>query len=406
MKSTMSLNWQSLVSKIHPPLSMSPRESARLLALLNTSFKRQLDRQHPSGIPDSEHHTDIHLRSILTNPLFDAKSTVRRTGSMTKTLGRVQDLMKRPMDVFTEQVSEGTATLQTARFCLQVQYNNCLASPDTTLANSMRASRAGTIVLKWLSSSGLETSRQLFESQELLGLLVGFLVAERQNDQISLWIRRLYDERSHDQLPGRGLSYRKLFLAFVKAEVTTGQGLESATTWFIQIARELRSSEIVNHGLYTELYNIANYLTLQLINIPKTAKLQASTLDPLMELTHTITIGCRPFSRLAAFQSAYLARRPRPNAALHYFRELPSHQIAKLSPPGRTQTIFLGLKAAELCLDRGRQAEAIQIMDFLQTYFGSEVGSHGSSKRAPSPEGSSHEAEDRSLRQLDSLAIA
>lgn len=402
MKSTMSLSWKSLVSKIHPPLPMSPRASARLLALLNSSFKHELDRQYSAGLPDSKHHTNDHLRSILTNPLFDNRGHSRSMGSKDKPFGRLQDLVKRPMDVFREQVSAGTATLQTACLCLQAQYNNCLASPDTTVTNAMRVSRAGTTVLEWLWSSGIEESRCFFDSREPFELLVPFLVAERRHDRILHWLRRLYAEANQDRSPEIGRIFRNLLLDFIKAEISLGKGLQSATAFFIQVARGAQDSQIGSNKLKGVSNSVAYYLTTKLMAVPKSAELQTFTLEPFLNVSKSFTSTQRG-TCLAALQGLYLARRPSPRAALLYFQGLSPKTIAELTPERRPLIIFMGLKTAELCLDLHRQAEASHMMDFLQSHFRSEIVS----RRIPDQKkGSLDKAEDQSLHLLDSLAIA
>ncbi|RAL65162.1 hypothetical protein DID88_001268 [Monilinia fructigena] len=92
--------------KLHQPLPLTQRESTQLLELLTTSFRQQLEsehgpsdigtgtnnvkvdalplhKQHESGrvrrLSDSGHkHTDRHLKSILTNPLFSQRTPEER----------------------------------------------------------------------------------------------------------------------------------------------------------------------------------------------------------------------------------------------------------------------------------------------------------------------------------------
>src|SRR5437868_6282785 len=87
--------------KIHHPLPLSPRESKLLLNLLTTSFRNQLDKAHgfraeldPKAAVDSHapnagkerrrsqsdfdmrRPTDLHLISVLTNPLFNVSPSL------------------------------------------------------------------------------------------------------------------------------------------------------------------------------------------------------------------------------------------------------------------------------------------------------------------------------------------
>ncbi len=393
------------MSRIHPPLPMSPRESARLLGLLNSSFKHQLDRQPFAGLPNTEHHTDSHLRYILSSPLFDTRINPRGTKSKDEPFGRIQDLVKRPMDVFRKQVSAGTATLQTATLCLKAQYNSCLASPDTTPTEAMGGSRAGTTVLQWLWSSGMEESPRFFDSREHLKLLSAFLVAERDYKPILQWLRRLHAETSKDPSPENGRRYRNLLLDFIIAELSLGQGIESATTLFIQVARGPQDSGIGSNTLNRVFSYVAYYLTTKLMAVPRSAELQLSTIEPFIDISKTFTTTKRA-TTLAALHGLYLAKSPTPEAAIRYLQGLSQRQIAELPPSRLPRIILMGLRAAELCLDSNRQVEAVQLMDFLQSNFRSEVVSPVMSDHHNITKDGSDKAEAQSLHLLESLAIA
>lgn len=402
MKSSVSFRWKRLVSKIHPPLPMTPRGSARILSLLNTSFKRQLDLQHPTGLLNSEQHTDRHLQSILTNPLFATKDDTRGTGGKgkSKVFGQVQDLVKRPMDVFKEQVSAGTATIQSAGLCLQAEYNKCLASSEAKLADAMSASKAGTTVLDWVLS---DVGRWgLIDAKLSLKLLVSFLVAERRHERTLQWLQVLYIEGRNDQSKANIGRFRSLLYEFIKAEVSLGQGAESATGLFMQAVCAVRDNAINFHGLGNTFNAIAYLLTEKLMDMPKSKKLQEMTLDPFI---HICKHFAKPKSIVPALLSTYLVKHPSPDAALRYFRQPSYDWRTVIKPKIRPTVIFLGLKTAELCLDQNRQTEAVQIMDFLQENFKDEVTPRQISY-SNVKERRSEAAEHESLRLLDSLAIA
>ena len=94
---------KSLVSKLHPQLPLSPKESQRLLTALTSSFRKQLDEAHPRQAQDEDvrpkldrmgpvnpgyHglHTssvsfaDKHLASVLTNPLLAKTAADEKPG--------------------------------------------------------------------------------------------------------------------------------------------------------------------------------------------------------------------------------------------------------------------------------------------------------------------------------------
>ena len=400
----MGLSWKAIVSKIHPPLSMTPRESQRLLTLLNTSFKQQLDRHHPTTI---ESYTALHLRSILTNPLFDSRpsnggvSLSTDYGKGIKSLGLVQDLVNQPMDIFKEQVAAGTATMQSALLCLQAEYKNCLASPAATMVDAMRTSGTGSIILGWLWSSGTESSGSFLANRPFIKLLVPFLVAEKQHDRIWHWLHFLGSELSSASSSPLRNSLEKshcyTLMELIKSEVTVGGGLDAAIATFVRLVggsgpRVEKRTATHGHAVW--------YLTKMLKGNPKAADLRDGVIRSFMEAAGTLR---KPTTLLSACHWVHLAKRPDPNVALLYFRNRLSYD--GIQSRKRLQTVLLGLKSAEVFLERGCQAEALWVMDHLQTNFSKEIGLSATTDLNQSLQRTSEDAEESSLRLLDALAI-
>lgn len=71
MRATAILNLKAWLSKIHPPLPRSTRESQQLLSVLTSSFQRELDEAHPPierrGVPPSHVPTS---RTTLRTPSY------------------------------------------------------------------------------------------------------------------------------------------------------------------------------------------------------------------------------------------------------------------------------------------------------------------------------------------------
>lgn len=398
----MGLSWKRLVSKIHPPLPMSPRESARLLALLKASFKQQLD-QRPENLPNNEHRTDLHLRSILNNPLFDNKSSHKITRSMDQPFGSMQDLMKRPMDVFREQASAGTASLQTARFCLQAEYNKCLASPHMELSETMRASQAGTTILDWLWALGLEQSGEVFRHDGFLSLLSRFIITEWQHERVLQWLRRLRHEATQTLSEERFKQHHILLVHFIKSELSTGQGLQSATAFLTNLVHETVHEFPTTSKLRTPLHSVASILIEKLSSLQKTAELQSTTLNPLIDAIESFS---HPGSYIHGLKDMHLAQDRSPDSALLYFEGLSSVRLARYTPTKRSRIITTGLQTAELCVTLNRQTDAMYMMEFLQRNFEDEIGSPSSDRDTRTVNQSTDKAERQSLRLLDNLAIA
>ncbi len=397
----MGLSWSSLVKALHPPLPMSPRECARLLALLKMSFNQQLNRQHLAGSADNERQTDLHLHSIVTNPLFVIKRRERGQHDNRKAFGEIQELLKHPMDIFKEQVATGSATLETATDCLKAHYNNCLASPEADAAIAMRTSGAGATVLEWLWSSGVEESGKFLNHQEFISLMVKFLVTESRHDRIRQWLWRWQPITKELHPPQEFRNFHYLLSHFVRSEISVGKGLESATAMFTHIAQEIQRRNIAYP--IKAFYGITNGLTIKLIYRPKGVEPQHHVLEPFMRVAKTF--GHKPDPYLAALHDVYLVGKPNPCSALTYLHAQSAEGISRMVPSRRRQTVLLGLETTEICLNEGRQAEAMSVMEILRDHFSDEIG-----LRLEQPhkdlDRESDRAEERSLRMLDALAIA
>lgn len=376
----MAHTWKSLASNIHPPLPVSPRESQRLLSLLNASFKRQLDREHLAHSSSNEHYANLHLQSILTNPLFDAKPRARassgnRSQGHGKRLEQLQDHVKRPMEAFKERVSQGLTDLGTAKFFLYSQYKDCLASPAATLREAMQSSGAASTMLQWLWSSGMEETGSFIKDTEFVLRLVPFLVADGQQSRILRWLQRCYspEETPFSSLHGLD-TYRMqdfLFERLITEELRFGDGLEFAITLFIQAVADLPSSKSSERSMRSCGRRAAWVLTKAILRLPKPAELEPSIVRRFMETTRRFYTD----PLLNATICIYIQKRPNPKPALTYFQNLSANAISKMSAKLQPHLILLGLRAAELFLQEDCQTEALWIMEFLQTNFGEELGS-------------------------------
>ena len=350
MKTTMGLGWKTLVSKIHPPLPMTPQESQRLLALLNTSFMQQFDQHRPSNL---EEHAGLHLQSILTNPLFSAspRSSHEATalsipsGRSDKSTGLVREFVKRPMDILKERISAGTATFQTAKTCLQAEARNCLASSAATVGDAMRASNAGSIILDWLSASRAETLGTLLEQSQFFRLLLGFLVAEKRYDRMWSWLQILQSDldvghRPHSRISMRK-TYNRLLLTFIKSEVSLGDGIDAATAIFVRAMYEALPNQ---EGVGT---SSAWYLTRKFMRLHKPAPLNHTTIRAFMEAAGT---SHKPNTLMSVCHWVYLAETQDLTVALRYLESL---QPGKPSHDRKLNVSLMALEAARSLFKEG-----------------------------------------------------
>ena len=379
---------------------MSPRDSQRLLALINTSFKQELDRHHPTTVAD---HTSDHLYSILSNPLFEAKTTDVTASSSTRHgkggnhLGIGQILVKRPVDLLKEHIVAGTATLQSAILCLQAEYNSCCMSSAAVHVEALRTSRIGSIVIQWLWSSGADECGAFLGNPDFIRLIVPFLVAEKRHDRVWTWFDHLRLDWTRTSLLSQAASkhrdYSMLLLQLVRSEIIVGDGLDAAIALFIRSANECGGKDRKpTHKL------AAWYLTNALKGIPRATAIQDSTIRSFMEASGTLS---KPKTLLSGCHWVHLAKIPDPDIALKYFVTV---SCDRLRPKKRRHVVPMGLKTIEVLLESGRQAEACWLMDHIRKNFSWEVGALATSDREPKSQGL-EEAEERSLRSLDALAI-
>ena len=399
MKITMGRSWKALTSKIHQPLPLSPRESQRLLRLLNSSFQQQLDRTYPANL---EKDAGLQIQSMLTNPLFACKPgtsalpPVSCDRKSNQALGLLNGIMKRPATLFKEQIAAGTATLEMAKLCLQAEYRNCLRAPEVQLRDVLGSSGIGSLVFDWLWASGSGDIETLLEDRDLVRYICPFVFAENHQSRVWRWAQLEWKTNTSK-------AHSLLLLQLVKAENIYGQGLGPAIYMFIK-CMECNQSVDSPHMRYHSA--AAWYLTRA---VAKSAEVKREDWSLMLRFSSMIKHFANPRSLIVAYHSVHLAKSPSPNVALKYLQGLPS-ETRIFSKSKIAHIVAMGLRAAEIFLEKGRQNEAIWIMEYLQTQFPNEIGvSSKAQKLSLTQEAVSvHDGsfdEEEALRNLDGLAI-
>ncbi|KAK1488562.1 hypothetical protein CABS01_02192 [Colletotrichum abscissum] len=189
---------KNAIPSIHQPLPLSSKQSKKLLNVLKTSFRKNLDKEHgfapettdlsaakaTSLTHSPSRPTDQHLRSILSNPLFKIGAQL---GNVPSTSSSPRD----PMDVFDEAVSRGMMTNRAAQGCLKAKRLQILQSSTLSVEDSMAASAAGLRVVQWLRSSGQERNLEFLADVGLSRELLTFMVAEGLEEVAWTWADRL-----------------------------------------------------------------------------------------------------------------------------------------------------------------------------------------------------------------------
>ena len=423
MKSEVARTWKSLTSKIHPPLPITPRTSQQLLSLLNASFKQQLDRRYPAPSPSSEDHANLHLQSILKHPLFDAKPQTPDTSTSSSQRGdqskeRRQKPMIQPIYIFKERVSRGTADLSAAKQCLRKLQEDCMASPGTTPSKAMQTSGATSTILQWLWSSGMEDSGIFLEDQGFVALLIPFLVAEGQQSCVLRWLQRI---RHKGETPFLSLDGSKtiresntksthsfLFKQLIVHESRFGGGLKSALMLFLRVVVDLRSSgccpELIRH--YSRF--AAWRLTIDITRGTTPVDLESTIIDAFLNTIRTLYHD----SPLEAMICVFIQKPPDPHTVMKIFHNISAGDLKYCSTHQRPHIILLGLRAAELLLKDDRLAEAISIMEFLETNFTKDFDSLSPLDPhirkvydSPTMLATSERREEQNLSLLETLAV-
>ena len=196
MKASTSSLFRSLASKIHPPLPLNPRESQKLLTLLNSSFRHQLNKEHPHEDAKKANPTSGHVQHILSSPLFRGTNTEKgrsraKSGSH-DFVGNIQESLVNPMDFFQARVAAGEATMDLACRCLRVQrQNNTVYQDAITSKQSCHQPSVVQPILHWLWACGLEDSMEFIYDSDFSRELIIAMVAENRDRQIQGWLDRI-----------------------------------------------------------------------------------------------------------------------------------------------------------------------------------------------------------------------
>ncbi|KAI2465888.1 hypothetical protein F4781DRAFT_374871 [Annulohypoxylon bovei var. microspora] len=213
-----------LLPQIHQPLPLNDRESRQLLESITTSFRKNLDKEHPwetnsdesnsqnithlkqdpplskSTSTSSDRPTERHLHAILSHPIFAHQELKKPSAALD------------PFHVFDTAVSRGLMTPpRAAGFLAKVRTLIEVENPDD-IRQAMAKSGAGHRVVQWMRTSGLENNLQSLSSLRAVIFyhLVPFMYAEGLEDLVWTWVARL---GTHQELkPAEGVHITPLHI--------------------------------------------------------------------------------------------------------------------------------------------------------------------------------------------------
>ncbi|KAL8778000.1 MAG: hypothetical protein Q9194_002242 [Teloschistes cf. exilis] len=388
MKGHLRHSWKFLTSKIHRPLPLDRRTTHKLLTALNTSFQRNLDRQYPQGLDGSEQSPDAHIDSLLKSPLFgtsrvqEASSNLPKYGVRTNKIQfrEMEFALAEPVEYFKQQVSTGSATLDSAKVALSNQLQKTLASAALDPKESMKASGIGSVMVNWLWSSGQYEELEFLSDRVFVYRLMPFLIVEGQYKPVWRWLQHFrnslarMDPAQMQCDPSLLKSISRLWCALTRCEVRYGQGLQSAMQMFMTSYRSMQLSvpAIPAHILQKISVRAGQCLLWSLSSGKSSAPLEDTVIEDFRRFTAWWALD----SRVDMYQALIQISHPRQPDVAHALRFLAKIKSAGIfiREKDRPFVVRIGLKTVELLLAQGSFSQAASVMKTLQNDFASELG--------------------------------
>jgi hypothetical protein len=404
MKSSLALHIKSWTSRIHPPLARTPRESQQLLSALISSFRRQLDEQHPpiqeehqkkrtSGkredveakpMPRSAASANYHMQFILDHPLFGPPKPEPRSFEVASglqgsgILGKVR-MLHDPMAYFDQIVAMGSATAENIGSCLEAQRKASLNSSEIDTRESMRKSGAGSRVVRWFTTT-TDDNKAAFLKSGAVRKAVPFLLAEGLHDVFWRWIvtpRTLDSKSPSDVLQMQ----RNVMLEFLRGEIGIGEGATGAIDMFLKAASRSPIFLVGQKPIKSPLPAAGLYLTKVLVDSKRKNGHISISEEQFEGFSRAQKQLCPFWKDWSAALVLCHPSRPDPTQALNYIRSgepIPTTSNERL----RNQRLHLYLDTAQVLLGQNRFEEADFVLGFVKTSFlQAEVDIYGKKER-------------------------
>lgn len=385
--SSVQQAFKSLTSRIHPQLPLSERESQRLLNALTSSFRTHLEYQHndapasASSTSASTQHplssataTDLHLASILTNPLLS--KPVQQ---------QLKAKSKHPIALFEDQVAAGRANLSSARLCLEAFRTSLSSLPPAQVNDQIARYAAGTRALRWLWTSARTHDLSFARDARFCNQLAYFLV--REGKDAALW--ELIDTPvvTSANLTTKEASLRKglLLVSIVKTHLSAPHpSLEYALSAFFRAVAGSQSS-------HASVSLAGVHLTQALIKLNSFSDSEVALYD---QFVRAIPCWTKKHPDKAAYRIANLALHhpttPSANPALDFIRlqlrPLTVHPFLNPATVFQKSTVFaFFFDTVKLLQKQEHFDDALWVMEFMQQRFPNEFAPPRASPSAVSP---------------------
>jgi hypothetical protein len=366
------------VLKIHPPMQLSRQESQKLLSLLKTSFRQQLDAEHPEPAQLHAHPTDAHFNSLLTNPLLSLPSprplhpsvgTQKHGTALTGALEHAELTSNQPLDLFDQCVANGTATLHTAQLCLRAHIKKLDGLPEDGRSKQYQTLRPGARVLKWLQSSGMGDSMDFVHDAAFTKPLMHVVALEGAEQFVWQWHYRTVfaPGQSHELLPKDRSTWARawgqLLRTMIANQISIGSGLNDALKALVQRAKRLPASVIQAH-LEPSMQEV--FLEVAVRDSRLMSEVELEHYDGFAQLAH-LWSAKRPF--ISALLSLHRPENADASAALEYARLSTPPKIKAYSAQKRKRVVAMYFTAVQVLLQQKQIADAAWMMVYLQANF-------------------------------------
>ncbi|KAH7330201.1 hypothetical protein BKA65DRAFT_53800 [Rhexocercosporidium sp. MPI-PUGE-AT-0058] len=380
--------------KIHHPLPLNPRESKQLLNLLTTSFRQQLDSEHPqfrdsAAITSLDHQstrrlrrssfsdhektpTDRHMHSLLTNPLFSLSPGNRNSNVV---------LSKDPMDIFNNAVANGMMTTSYANACLAAKKSQIIHSSVLNVRDGMKDSGAGLQVLKWLVSSGTANRIDFLKDIEFAKIMMEYMVAEGLQEAAWKWVKK-----SLENIPKLSLLSGEEFaqaqkevvwplLLLVRAEAAASTSTISLDAAYMTMSRAAGYLKGFSASEMTGILGPPGWFLIRTSVMPGSSRPPPSE-TAFESFLSLIPVILRNPARYFAHLSLLHPTKPNPDLALDYIRSIDAQgeHRAPQSKASDHHNIQLGLDTANYLLVHHRYTEADEVMEFLRSRYPKQLG--------------------------------
>ena len=373
--------FKTLASKIHPPLPRTKRESQQLLEILTSSFRRQLDQQHPppearlparrSSQSDVRRKhgpattTDKHLNSLLAHPLFNTDSK-NQGNSAPGENGRPH-----PLAVLADAMAAGKADVQTLYSCLKAHRIMMHSLSDLETRQVMEASRVGATIVSWYAAADLESRGLFFSNRHVMALVMPYMSSLSFQETVMGWLELLSKKNSADTDWSYALF--NVLYEFTAAEIRYGGGINSALEAFIRV----RSLPSISRR-FSAMRPTAYYLVQWISSHEK--ELRASPIPA--ELFDRFSTFFKPTNEANLYPpllALYHPAHPNPDPALQIINLRPANELKDGN--FRNRLLRMCFKASEVCLQQERDADARTFLAYARDLLPNEQDSLGASSK-------------------------